>query len=89
MIMNMIHKKLFFPVLSIWVILEVFILSCKHITENIWHWQRWELRKEVNFQPVSFEIQLPEMTLKPIRIVDRNVVRQAEFCIPTLRIWFC
>ena len=34
-------------------------------------------RKEVNFWPVGFEIQLLEMTFKPVNIVDRNVVRQA------------
>ena len=38
----------------------------------------------MNFQPISFEIQLPEMTFKPNSIADRNVVRQAEFRVPNL-----
>ena len=38
----------------------------------------------MNFWPVSFEIQLLKMTFKPISITDRNVVRQAEFCVPNL-----
>ena len=38
-------------------------------------------RKEVNLRPISFEIQLPEMTFKPISIADRNIIRQAECCI--------
>ena len=46
--------------------------------------RKWQLIKEANFRPISFEIQLPEITLKPISIADRNVVRQAEFCIPDL-----
>ena len=41
-------------------------------------------RKEVNFWPISFEMQLPVMTFKPISMTDRNVVRQAEFCVPNL-----
>ena len=40
--------------------------------------------KEVNFRPIIFEIQLPEMAFQPISIADRNVVRQAEFCVPNL-----
>ena len=39
-------------------------------------WKR-RRRKEVNFWLVGFEIQLLEMTFKPVNIVDRNVVRQA------------
>ena len=32
----------------------------------------------MNFRPISFEIQLPEMTFKPISIADRNAVPQTD-----------
>ena len=44
-------------------------------------------RKKINFWPISFKIQLPEVTFKPISIADRNVVRKAEFAFQNLPIW--
>ena len=45
---------------------------------------KWKQKrqKEVNFQPISFKKQLPEVIFKPITTADKNVVRQAEFYIP-------
>ena len=57
---------------------DMFSAEVKPKTSN----RKQQRRKEVNFRPISFEIQLPEATFKPISIADRNVVRQAEFCIP-------
>ena len=46
--------------------------------------RKWQLRKEMNFWPISSEIQQLEMTFKPISITERNVVRQTEFCVLNL-----
>ena len=48
--------------------------------------KKWQhrIRKELNFPPISLEIQLPETTFKPISTADRNVVRQAKFCVLNL-----
>ena len=45
-------------------------------------------RKWFFFWPVSFKIQLLEVTFKPVSIANRNVLGEQSFVFRTLLIWF-